>query len=234
VAIMTGRPPADRLQQRQGAQLSSRLRSLRERQGLTRTQLAEAADISPRTLERIETAATSAPGLFTVAAVARVLGVSLDELSTDASAAGTSGIVSAGYEGRSIEGFVQALTDSGVQTVADVRLNAISRKKGFSKTRLTAALAEAGIDYRHLSALGNPKDNRPPFWEGRPAEGQAAFRRLLADDPAPGALEELFTLAARQSVAVLCFEQDEERCHRKVICDIARAEHGLDVVPLPG
>jgi transcriptional regulator with XRE-family HTH domain len=230
---MAGRPSTDHLQHRQGARLAAQLRSLREHKGLSRVQLAEAAGISPRTLERIETAATTAPGLFTVAALAGPLGVSLDDLVAGASTAGTPGIVSAGYEGRSIEDFVQALADSGVRTVADVRLNAISRKKGFSKSRLTAALAEAGIGYRHLPALGNPKDNRPPFWDGRPAEGREVFRRLLAHDPAPDALEELFTLAARQSVAVLCFEQDEERCHRKVICDIARTDHGLDVGALP-
>jgi transcriptional regulator with XRE-family HTH domain len=205
---MAGRPSTDHLQHRQGARLAAQLRSLREHKGLSRVQLAEAAGISPRTLERIETAATTAPGLFTVAALAGPLGVSLDDLVAGASTAGTPGIVSAGYEGRSIEDFVQALADSGVRTVADVR-------------------------YRHLPALGNPKDNRPPFWDGRPAEGREVFRRLLAHDPAPDALEELFTLAARQSVAVLCFEQDEERCHRKVICDIARTDHGLDVGALP-
>jgi hypothetical protein len=32
-----------------------------------------------------------------------------------------------------------------------------------SKRKLAAALADAGIDYMHLPALGNPKDNRQPF-----------------------------------------------------------------------
>ncbi|WP_127355949.1 DUF488 family protein, N3 subclade [Actinacidiphila soli] len=226
---MAGRPSTDLLQHQYGARLAARLRSLREQEGLSRAQLAEATGVSVRTLERIETATTAAPGLFTVAALADALGVSLDELVAHAQSGSAPGIVSAGYEGRSIDQFVQELTDNGVATVADVRLNAISRKAGFSKKRLTAALAEAGIGYRHLPALGNPKDNRPPFWEGRTAEGQAVFRRLLTQEPAPGALDELFTLASRQTVAVLCFEQDEERCHRKVICDIARTDRGLTV-----
>jgi hypothetical protein len=39
----------------------------------------------------------------------------------------TNGIVSVGYEGRTIDDFVTELQRAGVRTVADVRLNAISR-----------------------------------------------------------------------------------------------------------
>ena len=38
-----------------------------------------------------------------------------------------------------------------------------SRKRGFSKTSLTAALAAAGIGYRHETELGNPPENRDAF-----------------------------------------------------------------------
>ncbi|MDQ3504076.1 MAG: DUF488 domain-containing protein [Actinomycetota bacterium] len=55
----------------------------------------------------------------------------------------------------------------------DVRLNAISRKPGFSKKRLTAALAAVGIGYRHARALGNPRDNREPFHSADPRPGTA-------------------------------------------------------------
>ncbi|PPJ18215.1 hypothetical protein C5E45_10195 [Nocardia nova] len=42
------------------------------------------------------------------------------------------------------------LAEAGVATVVDVRLTPISRKPGLSKTKLSAALAEAGIRYVHL------------------------------------------------------------------------------------
>ncbi|MFE5214053.1 MULTISPECIES: DUF488 domain-containing protein [unclassified Streptomyces] len=92
---------------------------------------------------------------------------------------------------------MEQLLARNVRTVADVRLTPLSRKPGFSKTKLTGALAEAGIGYRHLRALGNPKENRPPFWEGRATEGRAVFRSMLNKDPAPQALSRIWRKQGR-------------------------------------
>jgi uncharacterized protein (DUF488 family) len=132
---------------------------------------------------------------------------------------GRSGLWSAGYEGLDISTFIETLVRAGIDTVADVRLNPISRKPGFSKNRLSALLGEAGIGYRHLRSLGNPKDNRAPFWEGRVREGRAAFRNLLDSEEASRQLDDLAGLARRSRVAVLCFERDEERCHRQIVLE---------------
>lgn len=143
------------------------------------------------------------------------------------------GVVSAGYEGRSIEGFIESLVELGVTAVADVRLNALSRKTGFSKGRLTTALAEADIDYRHFRVLGNPKDNRKPFWTGRLQEGRAAYRERLSGDDQVSALAELSQLADQQVVAILCFEKDHERCHRQVVIDELANQAELPIRHLP-
>ncbi|MEU5157853.1 DUF488 domain-containing protein, partial [Glycomyces sp. NPDC021274] len=111
-------------------------------------------------------------------------------------------------------------------------LTPISRKPGFSKTRLTHALNEAGIAYTHLRALGNPKDNRAPFWEGRISEGRARFRSLLRSDAAQAELDELAEHAAQERVAVLCFERDQQRCHRHVVLETLRKRMSLPVSPL--
>ncbi len=108
----------------------------------------------------------------------------------------THGVVSAGYEGRSIEEFVAALQELEVGTVADVRLNAISRNACFSKSRLREALASAGIGYRHLRSLGNAKENRQPFWTGRVEEGRRVFREALHVPEAEAELHELAELTA--------------------------------------
>lgn len=145
----------------------------------------------------------------------------------------THGIVSVGYEGRSIDDFVTALVGAGVQTVADVRLNAISRKAGFSKTRLREALAAVGIDYRHMRSLGNAKENRSPFWDGRVDEGQRVFRQAIQNPEAESTLDELSALVRDQIVAVLCFETDLEKCHRKVIIDEIVGSTNAPVAALP-
>jgi transcriptional regulator with XRE-family HTH domain len=200
--------------------LGQAITQARTARGWSRAQLAEHVGIAPGTLTRLETG-TAHPNFLIVADLARSLELDLADLDA-LTRVGPAGLVSVGYEGRDLDDFVGELSDAGVTMVADVRLTPLSRKPGFSKTRLGARLGEAGIGYLHLRPLGNPKDNRPPFWEGRVEEGRARFRTLLREPDAVGALSELAGHAEQQKVAVLCFERDEHRCHRKVILDEVR------------
>jgi uncharacterized protein (DUF488 family) len=134
-------------------------------------------------------------------------------------AAPSRGVVGAGYEGRQAEQFVRDLTAAGVDVVVDVRLTPVSRKPGFSKRSLAERLSAAGIGYEHLPALGNPKDNRAGF-AGDAAELHAARARysaLLSGPDAEDALARVATLASAGTVALLCFEADEHRCHRHLV-----------------
>jgi uncharacterized protein (DUF488 family) len=128
-------------------------------------------------------------------------------------------VLSIGYEGRVLDDLIALLVDHRVQVLVDVRLNPISRKPGFSKGRLTQALADAGIEYRHMPALGNPRENREAFRSGDLGVGQRIFEALLAADPAADAIRHLATLSKRHRVAVLCFERDHERCHRGIVLE---------------
>ncbi|MFG2298703.1 DUF488 family protein [Streptomyces sp. NPDC048603] len=188
------------------------------------------AGVQPRTLARVESGGAIQPGFFTIGALAAALEVSLDDLFCPPRLA--PGLWSAGYEGRDISSFVASLVESRIDVVADVRLTPISRKAGFSKTRLGHALAEAGIEYTHFRALGNPKDNRAPFWDGRLSVGRARFRSLLRSDAAQADLDHLTERASRCRVAVLCFEQDESRCHRHVVLTAIRKRIDVTVMPL--
>jgi uncharacterized protein (DUF488 family) len=134
----------------------------------------------------------------------------------------TGQIAGVGYEGHSLPSFLAALATRKVDCVVDVRLNAISRKKGFSKRILTASLAEAGIEYLHLPALGNPKENRDGFWKpgtDLAAHAHAEYRRVLQSEQGVAAMRELLEKATTASVALLCFEAREETCHRHLILD---------------
>jgi uncharacterized protein (DUF488 family) len=102
-------------------------------------------------------------------------------------------------------------------------LNAISRRPGFSKTALSRALAEAGIEYRHFRDLGNPKENRPGFREKTESPGRRSFRTGLSDPRARGQLDVLADLASTRVVAVFCVERDEETCHRQIVIEEVRA-----------
>lgn len=138
-------------------------------------------------------------------------------------------IYSVGYEGMSAKGLAESLSHSGVKVVVDVRLNAISRRPGFSKKSLRAALEAAGLEYVHEPELGNPQDNRAAFRRGD-AEGPQTMRRLLSNGSRP-ALERVIKLAGTERIAVLCVERDPAQCHRHVIVEMIREEMpGLTVV----
>ncbi|GAA3284091.1 hypothetical protein GCM10020218_041730 [Dactylosporangium vinaceum] len=129
------------------------------------------------------------------------------------------GIVGVGYEGQTLEEFVERLVMAGVPRLVDFRMTPISRKRGLSKTALGAALAEAGIRYEHRRELGNPKSNRAGFG-GSPEErreAKAVFAGLLEFSDAADALDALAEASRRERVAVLCFEADQSRCHRDVV-----------------
>jgi uncharacterized protein (DUF488 family) len=132
-------------------------------------------------------------------------------------------LVTVGYEGRTLDEFVQMLAASHVEVLVDVRENAVSRKPGFSKRRLGQALETAGIEYRHEPLLGNPSANRDAFRNDSVALGK---RRYLAhlDNGSRAAFDEVVELAMARRVALLCFERDEARCHRACIVEKAQEQ----------
>ena len=132
------------------------------------------------------------------------------------------GITGIGYEGLPLDAFVSRLRVRGVRTLVDVRLNAISRKKGFSKRALSEALAESGIKYIHMPELGNPRDNRTGYSELDSAaarEVRVRFTDSLGSEAAVSALQELTELARGGDVVVFCYEQNERHCHREQVID---------------
>ena len=122
-----------------------------------------------------------------------------------------------GYEGRDIAEFIEVLATAGVTLLVDVRENAVSRARGFSKNKLREALADAGIAYEHLRGLGNPKENRDALRVGD-ERAVAYFEKRLLN----GGAEDLRHLRERlqnEHVALLCFERDHRTCHRTLIAD---------------
>jgi len=134
-------------------------------------------------------------------------------------ATSTRGIFGIGYEGLDLDEFVHRLMSGGAGILADVRLNAISRKRGFSKRLLGAALADAGISYWHVPELGNPGWNRAGFSGSSDEvhEARARFTGMIGGETADTRLEEIAAAARVGVVAVMCVEADERNCHRYVV-----------------
>src|SRR6201996_143571 len=119
-----------------------------------------------------------------------------------------------GYEGSTIEAVLGVLRDSGVKLLVDVRAVAQSRKPGFSKRQLAAALNESGIAYVHLQGLGTPKPGRDAVRAGHPERMEVIFREHMTSDRARTQLAEAKGLVRERKSCLLCFERDHTTCHR--------------------
>jgi len=124
--------------------------------------------------------------------------------------------------------FAEHLRRSGVERLIDVRELPISRRRGYAKTALSEAMGEAGIEYMHLKALGNPKPLRDLYKSGRVAEGRAGYERFLLGERRE-ALNALVPLLEDKRSALMCLEHDASTCHRTVILDALRSELGLSL-----
>lgn len=122
-----------------------------------------------------------------------------------------------GYEGTALNDFVDTLKAAGIDVLLDIRELPISRRKGFSKTALSAALKEAEILYSHEKRLGSPREIRHRLREdGNYPRFFREFRRhLIAQEELLAKLSE----ELRGNVALMCYEKNHEECHRRLVAD---------------
>lgn len=136
-----------------------------------------------------------------------------------------------GYEGIGLDAFVARVKGMRIRTLVDVRAVALSRKKGFSKTALHLALAEAGVQYLHLPALGCPSPVRHRYKLDRDWDAYSvAFIAYLATQEA--AVAQLGSIAAAAPACLMCFEADHERCHRTFVAHAVARSTGISIIHL--
>lgn len=124
--------------------------------------------------------------------------------------------------------FAARLRGVGVERLIDVRQLPISRRRGYAKSALGAALSEHGIEYVHMRALGNPKPTRDLYKSGRAAEGRAGYKQYLLGEQ-HSALEELVEHLTTKRCSLMCVEHISAVCHREVIFAALRDEMGLEL-----
>lgn len=128
------------------------------------------------------------------------------------------GLLTIGYEGLSLEAYLNRLLTSGVTVLCDVRKNPISRKYGFSKNTLANGCEGVGIRYEHLPELGVPSAER------RRLESQAdydsLFRRYTVE-VLPMQTRAIAAIAgwvrSGAAVALTCYEHSPRQCHRHCV-----------------
>lgn len=136
-----------------------------------------------------------------------------------------------GYEGVPMTEFLDLLEGAGVQTVVDVRDNPYSRKSGFSKQPLSEAVQTAGLRYVSWRTLGAPKAIREAYKADN--DWREYTRGFLAHlDARADEVAKLTELANRETLCLVCYEADANRCHRRFVADAVQSAGGPVVVHL--
>ena len=123
-----------------------------------------------------------------------------------------------GYEQVKPAAVLRELKSAKVDLLVDTRAVTASRRPGFSKRQLAAALDEAGIDYLHLQKLGTPAEGRQAARAGNTDVLWRIYDKHAKIPEAQEELSELISLIkSGKRVALLCYCRDPKKCHRSRI-----------------
>lgn len=125
-----------------------------------------------------------------------------------------------GYEGRSLEHYLNILIRNGINLLVDVRNNPVSMKPGFSKRQLERICRNLDIEYRHFPEVGIVAGLR----KGLKAQDDydelfVAYRRTILPTTLPTQREILNLLQQYRRIALTCFEAESQRCHRRHLAE---------------
>jgi len=141
----------------------------------------------------------------------------------------TPGLLTIGYEGRSLESYLNELLRASVTVLCDVRSNPLSRKYGFSKKSLKHACEGVGLRYEHLPELGIPSALR------RDLVTQADYDELFLEYERTALPKQVNILSkilewmsAGDRVALTCYEKLPEQCHRHCVADAVEQMDGVE------
>lgn len=131
-----------------------------------------------------------------------------------------------GYEGLTLEQYLNKLIVSDVRVLCDVRNNPMSMKYGFSKSQLQNACEQVGIVYKHFPEVGIQSAERQNLVT------QGDYDKLFARyknenlSQTKSIQHQIFELLEQNKrIALTCFEQNVCQCHRKPLSEaIAKLE----------
>lgn len=125
-----------------------------------------------------------------------------------------------GYEGVTLEQFINKLLIEDIHVLCDVRKNAYSQKYGFSKSQLEKACHGVDIEYVHVPDLGISTDKRQNL------RSQQDYDKLFSNYERTilpcqtTSLDFIYNLIKKKGrVALTCFERDPKQCHRTRIAN---------------
>jgi uncharacterized protein (DUF488 family) len=123
-----------------------------------------------------------------------------------------------GYEKAKPAAVLRELKRAKIELLVDTRAVAASRRPGFSKRQLAAALDETGIAYVHLQKLGTPAQGRAAAKSGDFDTLWRIYDKHIKKAEPQEELAELVGLVkSGKRIALLCYCRDPKACHRSRI-----------------
>lgn len=120
-----------------------------------------------------------------------------------------------GYEGKTLEQYINLLIINDVHLLCDVRKNAYSQKYGFSKSQLEKACVGVGIKYVHIPQLGIESEFRQDIRSQKDYDNLFEFyeeNTLKQNQEYLLKVREL--IDSEKRIALTCFEHNPKECHR--------------------
>lgn len=140
-----------------------------------------------------------------------------------------------GYEQAKPAAVLGELKRAKIELLVDTRAVAASRRPGFSKRQLAAALEEEGIGYIHLQKLGTPAEGRAAARGGDTDALWHIYDKHIKGAGPQSELRELIALIkSGNRIALLCYCRDPKTCHRsRIVANIKKkmAVKVTDLIP---
>jgi uncharacterized protein (DUF488 family) len=121
-----------------------------------------------------------------------------------------------GYQGITLEAYLNKLIKNNIKVLCDVRKNALSMKYGFSKSQLKNACNGVGIEYIHIPEVGIDSEQRKELKTQTDYDVLFEEYKNLNLKKSIDSQTEIFNLLKKnRRIALTCFEADICQCHRK-------------------
>jgi uncharacterized protein (DUF488 family) len=125
-----------------------------------------------------------------------------------------------GYEGISLEEYLNRLLKNDVKVLVDVRCNPLSMKYGFNKNQLLRFCENVGIKYMHIPEVGIKSDKRQEL--NSQNDYDLLFDEYIAENLTKTLDSQnyiLTLLKQHKRIALTCFEANICQCHRKHLAE---------------
>lgn len=140
----------------------------------------------------------------------------LDRVKAKRPASNVTTLFTIGYEGISLEAYLNKLVQHNIKLLVDVRNNPLSQKFGFSKSQLLRYCNSLNIQYIHIAEVGIQSEARQELKTQSDYDSLFdSYKKKTLPATVKFQKEILDLLLKHKRIALTCFEANICQCHRK-------------------